>query len=331
MPGSASVLAEALAGRLVPAVPVPHRADGSFDAAAQDAYAAWMARQDVAGVAVWVHTGRGLHLSDDTATAVLASWRRALPGRIVIAGAGARPRARPSHPAQRLTPPADPQGLTGFVIEATTDMAERARDLGADAILVHPPILLAGVRDHERRFVEVHAALESLGLPVVAFWLYAAAGGCDYSHRVLDQILALPHVAGIKVATLDSPKTFQDIASRVPTGKLLITGEDLFLGYSLRLGARCALIGMGAVETGLQADLLAAHRKGEVDRFLQLSEACDRLGKALFQEPVDAYPRRILHLLAAQGVIPAEAAFDPFSPEVGAGQLEGVEAVARGL
>ena len=331
MPYTASSLAQALEHRLVPAVPVPHRGNGRFDPDAQDAYAAWMARQEIAGVAVWVHTGRGLHLGEGTAAKVLSSWRRALPGKLLIAGAGARPRSRPSHPSARLTPPADRQGLTTFVIEATVEMAARARDLGADAILVYPPVLLAGLPDHERRFVEVHAALEPVGLPVIAFWLYEAAGGCRYGPRVLERILALPHVAGIKIATLDSRQTYQDIASLVPPDKLLITGEDRFLGYSLRLGARSALIGMGAVETQLQAALLTADRRGEADRFLRLSEACDRLGAVLFQEPVDGYPRRMLHLLGVQGVIAPVATFDPFGPDVSAQQLEEVETVARDL
>jgi len=316
---------------LVPAVPVPHRADGSFDPAAQEAYAAWMARHDVAGVAVWAHTGRGLHLSEETAAAVLSSWRRALPGRIVVAGVGARPRSRASRPAARRTPPADPQGLTAFVIEGAVAMAEQARDLGADAVLIHPPALLARLDDGERRIVEVHAALPRVGLPALAFWLYEAAGGCPYSPDVLDRILGLPGIAGIKVATLDSVVTFQGIAARVPADKLLITGEDRFLGYSLMMGARSALIGMGAAETGLQTALLAAHARGEHERFFRLAAACDRLGAVLFQAPLDGYPRRLLSLLAARGVIPREASYDPFGPDVPAAQLEEVERVARSL
>lgn len=331
MPPSASALAQILAHGLVPAVPVPHRADGSFDPAAQEAYASWMARHDVAGVAVWAHTGRGLYLSEETAAAVLSSWRRALGGRVVIAGVGARPRSRPSRSGARQTPPADPHGLTAFVIEGTLAMAARARDLGADAVLVYPPALLARLDDGERRIVEVHAALQEAGLPALAFWLYEAAGGCPYSHGVLDRILALPGVAGIKVATLDSVVTFQDIAARVPADRLLVTGEDRFLGYSLMMGARSALIGMGAAETGLQTALLAAHARGEHERFLRLTAACDRLGAALFQAPVDGYPRRLLSLLAARGVIPREAAYDPFGPDVPAPQLEEVEKVARSL
>ena len=68
-----------------------------------------------------------------------------------------------------------------------------------------------------------------------------------YDDRTLHGILELPDVIGIKVATLDSVMTFQRIAAvlREHPTKLLITGEDRFLGYSLLLGARAALIGMG--------------------------------------------------------------------------------------
>ncbi|HXY70573.1 MAG TPA: dihydrodipicolinate synthase family protein [Gemmatimonadales bacterium] len=329
---SASGLAERLAHALVPAVPVPHRADGAFDAAAHEGYAAWMAKQDVGGVAVWAHTGRGLHLGEETAAAVLSSWRRALgPQRVIVAGAGARPRVASGQRAARLTPPADPLGLTAFVIDATVAMARQARELGADAILAIPPALLANLEDHESRIVDVHAALADVGLPVLAFWLYPAAGGCAYGPALVERLLALPHVAGLKVATLDSVVRFQDIAARVPAGKLLVTGEDRFLGYSLMMGARCALIGLGAARTALPAQLLAAHARGDHATFLRLSAACDRLGAAAFGEPVDGYVRRMLWLLAVDGVIPREAACDPWGPAVPESQLAALERVAREL
>ena len=329
---SASGLAERLAHGLVPAVPVPHRADGAFDAGAHDRYAAWMARQRVAGVAVWAHTGRGLHLAEETAAAVLSSWRRALgPERLIVAGAGARPRVASGQRAARLTPPADALGLTAFVIERTVAMARHARDLGADAILALPPALLGGLEYHESRIVEVHAALADVGLPVLAFWLYPAAGGCAYGPDLVDRLLALPHVAGLKVATLDSVVRFQEIAARIPAGKVLVTGEDRFLGYSLMMGARCALIGLGAAHTALPAGLLDAHARRDHERFFRLSAACDRLGAAAFTDPVDGYPRRMLWLLAASGVIPREAAFDPWGPPVPGAQLELLERVAREL
>ena len=51
-------------------------------------------------------------------------------------------------------------------------------------------------------------------LPVIAFYLYEAAGGVAYDDATLHAILELPEVVGIKVATLDSVMTFQRIAAR---------------------------------------------------------------------------------------------------------------------
>src|SRR5688572_12638865 len=82
-------LAAHLDGTLVPAVPVPRRATGRMHAEAQRTYAVWMAGQPVSGVAVWAHTGRGLHLDAETRHEVLASWRAALsPSSVIIAGCG---------------------------------------------------------------------------------------------------------------------------------------------------------------------------------------------------------------------------------------------------
>jgi 4-hydroxy-tetrahydrodipicolinate synthase len=321
---AASAFARDLAGGLVPAVPVPHRADGTYDAAAQDAYAAWMATQPVAGVAAWAHTGRGLHLPFEVAGQVLTSWRAALPKtKRLIAGVGARPQRRSG--GARVTPPADPLGLTRFVVERTLQMAHEAKDLGADAVLVFPPVLLKDLEDQERRVVDVHAALEEVGLPMVAFYLYQAAGGMPYSERVLDRILALPHLAGIKVATLDSVMTFQEVAARVPADRLLISGEDRFLGYSLMMGAKCALVGLGAARPDLTAALVAAHHDRDWAAFHRLSALVDRFGLVTFRDPMDGYIRRMLRVLARDRVIPSEAAHDPWGPEVPPWQLEEIE------
>ena len=223
-----TTLADRLDGGLIPAVPVPFRG-AEMDAAAQRNYAAWMARQPVAGVAVWAHTGRGPHLSGEARREVLDTWREALPDRVVVAGA------------------------------RDIGMAIEARRGKADALLAFP---------QQNDPVGYHQRL-SRELPVIAFYLYQAAGGVDYDDRTLHGILELPDVIGIKVATLDSVMTFQRIAAvlRDHPSKLLITGEDRFLGYSLLLGARAALIGMGAALPDLQADLLRARAAEDWPRF----------------------------------------------------------------
>ncbi len=275
---------------LLPAVPVPFR--GSvLDEAAQRGYAAWMARHPVAGVAVWAHTGRGPHLSAEQRALVLETWREALPDRIVVAGA---------------------RDLT---------MAIEARRGRADALLAFPA---------REKAVEYHARM-SRELPVLAFWLYEAAGGVAYDDATLHAILDLPNVVGIKVATLDSVMTFQRLAGvlRSHPDKLLVTGEDRFLGYSLMAGARAALVGMGAALPDLQAGLLRACAERDWAAFQARSARCDRLALATFIPPMEGYVRRMLWAAAADGALPAEACDDPWGPPLPPEERAEVERAVR--
>lgn len=275
---------------LIPAVPVPFRGT-AIDEKAQRAYASWMARQPVAGVAVWAHTGRGPHLSSKQRAVVLEQWRAAMSGKTVVAGAN------------------------------SAAMAREAKQGGADALLAFPA--------HENT-VAYHDELSSV-LPVIAFYLYTSAGGVDYDDTTLHGILSLPGVVGIKVATLDSVMTFQRIAAvmRDHPGKLLITGEDRFLGYSLMMGARAALIGMGAALTDVQAELLKAKRNGDDHAFLRLSRQMDVFGEVTFRPPMEGYIRRMLWALAADGVIPEESCDDPWGPALPASERESVRRAVR--
>ena len=281
---------------LIPAVPVPFDAQGGIDEAAQQAYIAWMAGQPVAGVALWVHTGRGLRLTREQRIAVLAAWRRGLPPALpVIAGAGA--------PAALA---ADPRAYW----RAAREMAEDAAAGGAAALLVHPP------RVSVSEIVRYHAELARLGLPLLLFYLYEAAGGVAYSDALLRELLSLPQVAGIKMATLDSVIRYQEVSRLLAEfpGRLLITGEDRFLGYSFMRGARAALVGIGAACCDLLAAMIGCWFSGRADKFLRLSSKVDELAEAAFVHPMEGYIQRMLLVLAEQGILPAGATFDPWGP-----------------
>ncbi len=283
-------LAERLAWGVVPAVPVPFRGV-AIDEVAQRGYARWMAAQPVAGVAIWAHTGRGPHLSADQRALVLETWRDAMPDRVLVAGA---------------------RDIT---------MAIEARRGRADALLVFPTAA-DPVAHHARLGRE---------LPVLAFWLYEAAGGVAYADATLHAILDLPAVIGIKVATLDSVMTFQRLAAlmRLHPDKLLVTGEDRFLGYSVMLGARAALVGMGAALPDLQAGLLRAYAERDWDAFHARSVLCDRLAEVTFVSPMEGYVRRMLWAAAADGALPPDACDDPWGPPLPAEERSLVERVVR--
>ena len=250
-----------------------------------------MAKRNIAGVAVWAHTGRGPHLSRAQRRLVLDTWRAALPTKVIVAGAN------------------------------SIEMAREAKGGSADALLAFPR------RDDPVAF---HQQL-SQELPVIAFYLYEAAGGVPYDDPTLHGILDLPGVIGIKVATLDSIMTFQRIAAvvRDHPDKLLITGEDRFLGYSLMMGARAALIGMGSALTDMQASLLDAKKNGDDRAFLRLSPQLDAFGEVTFIAPMEGYIRRMLWVLAADGVIPDGACDDPWGPLLPSAEREAVRRFVR--
>jgi len=290
-----------LANGLIAATPVPFDEGGKLHEAGHESYLRHMARQPIAGVAVWAHTGRGLMLDDETARRVLHDWRGALPEKVVIAGVGSNDAS-----VERAT-------------ASTLQMAENAARLRADALLVYPPTSL---REHSHRdelIAEYHRRVASVGLPLILFYLYEAAGGISYGQAVLNEMLALPEVVGIKMATLDSVMTYQDVSRLVQArhpDKLFITGEDRFLGYSLRRGARAALIGMGSICCDLQAELIRTHTVGDAARFLALSDAVDALAETIFIRPMEGYIRRLLWALVHLSVIPLDAAYDPWGPQL---------------
>ncbi|MBI4419700.1 MAG: dihydrodipicolinate synthase family protein [Gemmatimonadetes bacterium] len=309
--------------KVIPAVPVPFDRRGQIDRASQRAYVSWMARQPIGAVAVWAHTGRGLLLTDDQRAAVLEAWRDGVGETPIVCGVGAPRRARlPSAPA----------ALTERVIALTVGLAEAARKGGAAAVMVHPPTALRGLRDRGRRVIAVHRAVAEVGLPVLAFHLYPAAGGVAYSPDTLGRILAIHRVVGIKVATLDSVMTFQDVAMvvrEIPSA-LLISGEDRFLGYTLMLGAGAALIGLASACTDIPAALLAAWFARDYLTFLQRSAAVDAFGYATFTAPMEGYVQRMLWALEAEGVIPPGSR-DPFAPRLPPGDHERVAQAVRAL
>lgn len=302
---AAEIIRKRIERGLIPAVPVPFDATGCMAVQAQERYARHMAKEPVAGVAVWAHTGRGLHLDADQRRQVLYTWRNLLgTEKVIVAGVGALHRGG-----------ADP---TAFM-EAALAMAQDAIDGGADAFLVHPPTLFRGLPRERKLIVDYHRRLAATGAPLILFYLYEAAGGISYSVETLRLLLSLPEVVGIKLATLDSVMTYQFVANLLAAefpAKLLITGEDRFLGYSLMCGARSALIGMGAACTKLQRDMMHSCFAGSGNDFLRLSGCVDRLSQVMFVPPMEGYIRRLLWALVHLGVLEPEFAHDPWGPQL---------------
>jgi 4-hydroxy-tetrahydrodipicolinate synthase len=310
-------------GSVIPAVPVPFNAAGEIDWELHDVYVGWMKQQPIGGVAVWAHTGRGLHLSREQQLRILESWRQGDDDLPIVCGVGV------SHFAPL---PTSQLFQTDAAIRVVVEMAEDAARLGATAVMVHPPGDILATADWVERVVELHEAVSEVGVPIVAFYLYESAGGLPYTHALVERLLSIERVVAIKVATLDSVMTFQDLAATVRQvpGAMLITGEDRFLGYSLMMGADAALIGLAAACTDRCAALVEAWTSGETDRFLTLSRQLDAFAQRTFVHPMEGYVQRMLWALEDDGVFPRPVV-DPFGPRMDAAERAGVTAAVRAL
>ncbi len=315
-------LADQLRGAVIPAVPVPFDAGGEIDRDLHDEYVGWMAQQRIGGVAVWAHTGRGLHLRPEQLLFVMESWRAVLDVPIVC-GVGVPYWAE--LPRDRLT-------RTDAAIGVAAEMAVQAKRCGASAVMVHPPGDLLATADWAERVIQLHEAVCEVGLPVIAFYLYEAAGGLPYTSECIERILHMDNVMGIKVATLDSVMTFQEIAAvvaRVP-GALLITGEDRFLGYSMAMGAEAALVGLAAACTDNSVRLVESWTARKTSEFMTATRAIDAFAMETFFHPMEGYIQRMLWALEVDGVL-SRAALDPFGPRLDPAERDRVAAAVGAL
>lgn len=181
--------------------------------------------------------------------------------------------------------------------------AEQAAALGADGVMLFPP---------ETDAVGLHEAVwRASGVPVIAFDLYLR----PYEPAVLERILALEGVAGLKLARLhDAIACQRGIELARAAGRLAITGEDRMFGASLMWGAQAALVGLAAASVAVTAETLDAWRDKRFDDFVAASERTDALARDTFCEPYDGYVQRMQWIAVAEGRIPPEYGTDPHAP-----------------
>ncbi|MCX7824268.1 MAG: dihydrodipicolinate synthase family protein [Verrucomicrobiae bacterium] len=304
-----AVWKQKLRGALLAAVPAPFDARGRLAGAAQSGYARWMAQQNVAGVAVWTEAERGLSLDGGARRDLMRSWREALgPAKLIVAAVGARVRAE--------LPP-DKQ-MRVFIRDALT-MGEEAALLGADALVADVPAAFENASEREQHTVEYYKALGGIGRPLIVRCRPQARGGPCGSAALLRRLLALPAVVGLTTTALDSVTAYQDLARMMRDefpDLVLVSGEDRFLGYTLMCGAEAALVALAAAWTGPQVELVSAWLRGEAQRFVDLNRKANAFAEAVFAPPVEGCMQRLLWALTLTGVIPANAAHDPWSPKL---------------
>ena len=95
---------------------------------------------------------------------------------------------------------------------------------------------------------------------------------------------------------------------------LVVSGEERFLGYSLISGADAAMVGLGAAHPSMAIELIEAHVHRDASRFLELTAALDDLARPIFRAPMEGSVLRLLRSMVQLGILPADAANDPWGP-----------------
>lgn len=236
---------------LIPATLTPFAAGGEVD---HDALATHIATVGAAtglyGIAVNGHAGEVLALDDAERQAVIATARGALPAGLKLIA-----------------------GIESHAVEGLVRQGLKAREAGADMLLVIPPFDVRVYRhlshDSDAVFHVFQRLDREVGLPMIVFQ-YPDVSGCAYSLDALERIAALDHVVAIK-ASSGSPAKYAELHDRMADKLALLPAADSpsLLGMLLH-GAPGSLIGISVVGTQQWSDLVREATRGDARRAKEL-------------------------------------------------------------
>jgi 4-hydroxy-tetrahydrodipicolinate synthase len=237
--GKIGPLEKSLALRgLFPATVTPFADDLGVDYVALGAHLREMAATDgVAGIAVNSGIGELLQLTADECDEIIRlTLRVRRPDQLVIAGV-------------------DGRGAAEYVAAG-----RRARNAGADALLVLPPFDKRPYRRlavHPATVFDFFSVLDrDIGLPMVIFQ-YPPNSGCAYPVEVLRAIADIKNVVAVKVATMGDRQAYAEVWDALKDRLSVLAGVDSPpLIDMLRHGSHGALIGIAAILPKVWADLL---------------------------------------------------------------------------
>jgi 4-hydroxy-tetrahydrodipicolinate synthase len=280
---------------LIPATITPMDENAQIDTEAYEEYLKWIVKQGVVGLAVNVDTGEGPTLSSDERVTLLEMARQRLRSpKMLVAG------------------------LTAASTSQSVEEARKARDAGADAVLVFPNTAFRGHPPDPEAMKRHHSEIaEKADIDLVLFQLQDALGGVELDEASLRALASLDRVVAIKEATFNFSKykATMRLIRELETDRgreiAYLTGNDNFILESFLWGCDGALIGAGAQDTARIARCYEACAEGSYEEAIELARTFQPLVDTVFAPPVRAYRARTKACLYLQGVIPCRAVRHP--------------------
>lgn len=175
-------------------------------------------------------------------------------------------------------------------------LARDARDLGADAILVIPPLPLMGGTHSRPEAVFYHfaAIADAVDTPMVIFEYPVRSGFCYTPETIYRLCSEIPNIVAIKDWSYDILAYEENLRAVRNVGRKIsvLTSFSKSLLASLAIGADGILSGKGSVAAELQGELFAAVQAGNLEAARAVNDRLFPLARVFYREPMmDQYTR----------------------------------------
>ncbi len=232
-----------------------------------------------------------------------------------------RPEKRQAVAATVATVGASRIVVAGVNQESSLEAAEEAREAqaaGADAVMVFAPNSFALAQDAEMAERHHRSIAEAVpGLPLFLFQASVAAGRMAYPPAVLDRLLDIPGVVGIKeggweVNGYDALR--RRVKARWPGVAVMASGDEHLLACFAH-GSDGSLVSLADIVPQEIVALDAAMRRSDLAAARALHERIEPLADAIYGAPPPGRATaRIKWCMAELGRIPCAAVRPPVSP-----------------
>lgn len=171
-------------------------------------------------------------------------------------------------------------------VQAQVD-AQDAQSADADAIMIFPPSSWATAATQDMIVAHHKAIIEATELPIFLYQAPISMGPMAYSHDVIEALISLPRVIGIKegsweVATYEANRRL--VKSAMPSISVMASGDEHLL-TSFILGSEGSIVSLAIIIPEVIVCLDEAVRRGDLAGALEAHEIIYPLAKAIYGSP----------------------------------------------
>ena len=284
---------------ILPAMQVPYHDDYRIDEGELRRFTRWLVGHDgIGGLVTNGHTGEVFALSPA---------ERAEVTRIVASEAGGR--------APVIS------GICAEGIQEAVEHAHRAKEAGAQGLLVMPPHYWLRFGMQPQHVLDHFTAIgEAVGINLIVH-VYPAWTKATYSSELLADLVRLPWVTTVKIGTREMSKYARDIAAirGANPRSTILTCHDEYLLASMVQGVDGALVGLASLIPDWIADLYQAVCVGDLRKAMTVQQRINVLKEAVYAsgEPSgDAHARMKTAMMMA-GIFRSNLTRPPIQPPSG--------------